>query len=230
MTRVDEIEGALRERQAGTAHYCAGGTTLIDLMRQDVERPERVDCDQPSSTSIDRSGRRWRARDWCARDPTATLRTTNACAPSTVCSPKRYSPARRRRFATWRPPAAICSSAPVVSTTAIRILRATSASPAPASRDLRVQSQFRCARYERALHRGAIHPTRTSRSWRSAQRYVRNIAVTRTIPIAQFYVLPGATPERETTLEPGELIVGVTLPPMARLALALPQAARPAVV
>jgi xanthine dehydrogenase YagS FAD-binding subunit len=35
----------------------------------------------------------------------------------------------------------------------------------------------------------------------------------RVIPIAEFHVLPGATPNRETVLEPGDLITHVTLPP-----------------
>jgi len=34
----------------------------------------------------------------------------------------------------------------------------------------------------------------------------------RTIPIADFYRLPGNTPHIETTLQPGELITAVTLP------------------
>jgi xanthine dehydrogenase YagS FAD-binding subunit len=34
----------------------------------------------------------------------------------------------------------------------------------------------------------------------------------RVIPIAQFYVLPGDTPERETVLKPGDLITHVTIP------------------
>ncbi len=35
----------------------------------------------------------------------------------------------------------------------------------------------------------------------------------RTIPIHDFYLLPGNTPHRETVLEPGDLIVAATLPP-----------------
>jgi xanthine dehydrogenase YagS FAD-binding subunit len=34
----------------------------------------------------------------------------------------------------------------------------------------------------------------------------------RTIPIAQFYLLPGNTPERETVLEPGDLVTHITIP------------------
>jgi xanthine dehydrogenase YagS FAD-binding subunit len=36
---------------------------------------------------------------------------------------------------------------------------------------------------------------------------------TRTVPLVDFYVLPGETPQIETVLEPGELITGVELPP-----------------
>ena len=37
----------------------------------------------------------------------------------------------------------------------------------------------------------------------------------RSISIADFYLLPGDTPQRETVLEPGDLITHVTLPPPA---------------
>jgi xanthine dehydrogenase YagS FAD-binding subunit len=42
---------------------------------------------------------------------------------------------------------------------------------------------------------------------------VRPDGATRAIPIAEFHRLPGDTPHLETTLEPGELITAVTLPP-----------------
>jgi xanthine dehydrogenase YagS FAD-binding subunit len=36
---------------------------------------------------------------------------------------------------------------------------------------------------------------------------------TRAIPIGEFHLLPGSTPNRETVLEPGDLVTHVTLPP-----------------
>jgi xanthine dehydrogenase YagS FAD-binding subunit len=45
--------------------------------------------------------------------------------------------------------------------------------------------------------------------------HVRGAKGERSIPIANFYVLPGKTPQRETVLEPGDLITHVTLPPPA---------------
>ena len=35
----------------------------------------------------------------------------------------------------------------------------------------------------------------------------------RAVPVGEFHLLPGRTPQRETVLEPGELITHVTLPP-----------------
>jgi xanthine dehydrogenase YagS FAD-binding subunit len=41
---------------------------------------------------------------------------------------------------------------------------------------------------------------------------VTSTGVTRRIPLEEFHRLPGDTPDRETALMPGELIVAVTLP------------------
>ena len=40
---------------ADGAHYLAGGTTLVDLMRQTVERPERVSTSTPFPTATSTS-------------------------------------------------------------------------------------------------------------------------------------------------------------------------------
>ena len=45
--------------------------------------------------------------------------------------------------------------------------------------------------------------------------HLRGTSGERSIPIADFHVLPGNTPQRETVLEPGDLITHVTLPPPA---------------
>ena len=41
---------------------------------------------------------------------------------------------------------------------------------------------------------------------------VRSRSSARTIPLSQFYRLPDSAPERETTLEPGELVVAIVVP------------------
>src|SRR5258706_15741663 len=43
--------------------------------------------------------------------------------------------------------------------------------------------------------------------------HVQGIRGERSVRIADFHLLPGDTPQRETVLEPGDLITHVTLPP-----------------
>jgi xanthine dehydrogenase YagS FAD-binding subunit len=49
-----------------------------------------------------------------------------------------------------------------------------------------------------------------------ATLHVQGARGERSIPIADFHLLPGSAPNRETVLEPGDLITYVTLPPPAR--------------
>ncbi|MCC7697785.1 FAD binding domain-containing protein [Janthinobacterium sp. EB271-G4-7A] len=61
----------------------------------------------------------------------------------------------------------------------------------------------------------ATHPSDMAVAMRvldAAIDTVRADGVVRTIPIADFYRLPGNTPQLETVLQPGELITSVTLP------------------
>ena len=39
MTRAGDVDDALLATHGAPSQYCAGGTTLIDLMRQDVNAP-----------------------------------------------------------------------------------------------------------------------------------------------------------------------------------------------
>jgi xanthine dehydrogenase YagS FAD-binding subunit len=47
--------------------------------------------------------------------------------------------------------------------------------------------------------------------------HVQGSKGSRAVPIGEFHLLPGETPQRETVLEPGDLITHVTLPPPAVL-------------
>ncbi|MCK1638788.1 xanthine dehydrogenase family protein subunit M [Bradyrhizobium sp. 157] len=61
----------------------------------------------------------------------------------------------------------------------------------------------------------ATHPSDMAVAMRALDATVETVrpdGTTRTIPIAEFYRLPGDTPHIETTLMPGELITAVTLP------------------
>ena len=61
----------------------------------------------------------------------------------------------------------------------------------------------------------ATHPSDMAVAMRILDAEVETVkpsGATRRIPIADFHLLPGDTPHRETVLEPGELITAVTLP------------------
>ncbi len=62
----------------------------------------------------------------------------------------------------------------------------------------------------------ASHPSDMAVAMRALDARVETVnreSETRVIPIAEFHRLPGDTPEIETSLEPGEVITAVTLPP-----------------
>jgi xanthine dehydrogenase YagS FAD-binding subunit len=62
----------------------------------------------------------------------------------------------------------------------------------------------------------ATHPSDMCVALRALDAVVEVAAaggVTRTIPIAEFHLLPGDTPHIETALQPGELITAIVLPP-----------------
>jgi xanthine dehydrogenase YagS FAD-binding subunit len=62
----------------------------------------------------------------------------------------------------------------------------------------------------------ATHPSDMAVAMRALDAKVETInreGDTKVIPIAEFHRLPGKTPEIETSLEPGEIITAVTLPP-----------------
>jgi xanthine dehydrogenase YagS FAD-binding subunit len=62
----------------------------------------------------------------------------------------------------------------------------------------------------------ATHPSDMAVAMRALDAKVETIngeGEARVIPIAEFYRLPGTTPEIETSLKPGEIITAVTLPP-----------------
>jgi xanthine dehydrogenase YagS FAD-binding subunit len=45
--------------------------------------------------------------------------------------------------------------------------------------------------------------------------HIQGVKGERSVPISDFHLLPGETPERETVLEPGDLITHIALPPPA---------------
>ena len=212
MTRATDLDGALHAPQP--SQYCAGGTTLIDLMRQDVVRPERVVAiNRLPLTQID-----------AAAD--GGLAIGALATNSEVAHHKRV----REEYRVLSE--AILSGA----TTQIRNMATTGGNVLQRTRCIYFRDpNAACnkrepgsgcpaiAGYNRNLavlgtseHCIATNPSDQNVALMAlgATIDVRGVAGTRSIPISEFYRLPEATPEIETSLEPGELIVTVKLPPM----------------
>ncbi len=211
--RADRVEDAIAA-SGPEARFLAGGTNLVDLMKNRVERPERVvDISRLPLDGVSETKDGGVRIGALVRN--ATARTIPWCASATRSSRRRCSRAPRRSCATWPPPAATCCSAraaPISSTR--RSTPATSASPARAAR--RSGAATACTRsWARASSASpCIPPTWRWRSPRSTPwSRCAGPHGTRRIAIEDFHRLPGDTPQRDTTLEPGELITAVELPP-----------------
>ncbi|MGB6061103.1 MAG: xanthine dehydrogenase family protein subunit M [Candidatus Aquilonibacter sp.] len=213
MTRVDAPDDALQAHTA-PAQYCAGGTTLIDLMRQDVMRPERV-------VAINRL-------------PLTTIQSTadNGLAIGALAtnSDVAHHPKVRSDYRLLS--LAILSGA----TTQIRNMATTGGNLLQRTRCIYFRDPHSACNkrdpgsgcpaiggFNRNLavlgtseHCIASNPSDQNVALMAlgATIEVRGLSGSRTIPIGKFFLLPGATPNIETSLEPSELIVAVTLPPM----------------
>ena len=160
--RSDRAAAQVKTAQRAPSSFLAGGTTLVDLMKLDVETPAH------SSTSADLP------LDKIEATPDGGLRigatgpqhrsgiSSDRRSATTRCSRRRCSPAHRRSCATWRRPAATCCSAPAACTSATRVCRATSASPAPAAR--RSAATTGCSR---SSARASTASRRTRPTWTS---------------------------------------------------------------
>jgi xanthine dehydrogenase YagS FAD-binding subunit len=214
MTRVAHTGEALDAAQAAPAQYVAGGTTLIDLMRQDVMRPEHVIAiNRLPLASID-----------AAADGGLVL---GALATNSSVA---YHPMVRSDYRVLSE--AILSGA----TTQIRNMATTGGNLLQRTRCIYFRDPHAACNkrepgsgcpamsgFNRNLavlgtseHCIATNPSDQNVALMAlgATIEVRGGSGARAIPIGEFFVLPGATPNIETSLEPGELIVAVTLPPM----------------
>src|SRR4051795_5928956 len=103
-----DLDAALAAAQQGDAKFIAGGTDLMQLMKDFVERPKRlVDIDglPLDGVTIGADGARIGALVRMA-----DLADHAEIRRQYPVSPRRCSPALRRKSATWRRSAATCCS------------------------------------------------------------------------------------------------------------------------
>lgn len=216
-TTVDQaVQAAVKSstaQQGAQVRFVAGGTTLIDLMKLNVERPREIvdinglplDHIEPSPTGGLVLGALARNSD-VAHDPTV-LRSYPVLSQALLSG---ASPQLRN-----------------MATTAGNLLQRTRC---VYFRDIVHPCNKRapgtgCSAIDG--HNRMLAVLGTSKDCIASNPSDQNVALTaleatiqvegpkgkRTIPILDFYLVPGSTPDRENVLEPGEIITSVTLPP-----------------
>jgi xanthine dehydrogenase YagS FAD-binding subunit len=218
--RPGDAEAAIRvaaqtktAQQGADVRFLAGGTTLLDLMKLNVETPQRlVDINRLPFAKVEAT-------------PDGGLRIGATVRNSDLA----YHPTVRRDYLVLSEAILAGASAQLrnMATTAGNLLQRTRCMY---FRD----TAMPCNKREPGTGCPAITGSNrtlavlgTSESCIATNPSDMNVALaaleatvhvqgtkgTRAVPIGEFHLLPGQTPERETVLEPGDLITHVTLPP-----------------
>jgi xanthine dehydrogenase YagS FAD-binding subunit len=201
-------------QQYADVRFVAGGTTLVDLMKLDVERPNRlVDINGLSLDQI-------QSAQGGGLVVGALARNAAVAHDPTV---QRYYPVLSEALLSGASP-----QLRNMATTAGNLLQRTRC---VYFRD----TAHACNKREPGTgcsaiggHNRMLAILGTSKDCIASHPSDQNVALTaleatiqvqgpkgkRSIPIGEFYLKPGSTPNRENVLEPGDLIVSVTLPPL----------------
>jgi xanthine dehydrogenase YagS FAD-binding subunit len=211
-TRAETVGDALRAA-AGEATFVAGGTTLIDLMKLDVMRPTAVvDINHLPLADV-------------ARTPDGGLRIGALARNADVA----HHPDVRRNYPVLSEALLSGASGQLrnMASTGGNLLQRTRC---VYFRDTASACNKRspgsgCAAiggYNRNLailgtseHCIALNPSDQNVALAALEATVQITGARgdRSVPIAEFHLMPGDHPERETVLAPGELVTSVTLPP-----------------
>jgi xanthine dehydrogenase YagS FAD-binding subunit len=216
-TTIDQaVQAAVKSstaQQGAQVRFVAGGTTLIDLMKLNVERPREV---------VDINGL---PLDRIEASPTGGLVIGALARNSDVA----HHPSVQRDYPVLSQ-ALLSGASPQLrnmATTAGNLLQRTRC---VYFRDIVHPCNKRepgtgCSAIDG--HNRMLAILGTSKDCIASNPSDQNVALTaleatiqiegpkgkRSVPILDFYLVPGSTPDRENVLEPGEIITSVTLPP-----------------
>jgi xanthine dehydrogenase YagS FAD-binding subunit len=200
-------------QQGADIRFVAGGTTLIDLMKLEVETPERlIDINRLPFDKIEAT-------------PNGGLRIGATVRNSDLA----YHPTVQRDYSVLSQAILSGASAQLrnMATTAGNLLQRTRCmyfrdTAMPCNKRERGTGCAAITGSNRMLailgtseHCIATNPSDmcVAMAALEATIQVQGPRGSREIAFADFHLLPGSTPERETVLEPGDLVTHVTLPP-----------------
>jgi xanthine dehydrogenase YagS FAD-binding subunit len=218
--RPDDAAAAIRvaaqtktAQQGADVRFLAGGTTLLDLMKLNVETPARlVDINRLPFAQIEAA-------------PDGGLRIGATVRNSDLA----YHPTVRRDYPVLSQAILSGASAQLrnMATTAGNLLQRTrcvyfrdTAMPCnkrePGTGCPAITGSNRTlAVLGTSEHCIATNPSDMGVAMAALEAtvHVQGAKGSRAVPIGEFHLLPGSTPQRETVLEPGDLVTHVTLPP-----------------
>ena len=206
MSRASSVADAVRQMRCSVpgAKFIAGGTNLVDLMKDGRRAAGEADRHHPAAA-------RRQVEETAGGGLRIGALVRNADLAYHPLVEQRYPvlsrrswPARRRSCATWRRPAAIsCSArAATISTTSRR--PATSASRGSGCSAIDGFNRMH-AILGASEHCIATHPSDMCVALAALEAVVQVAGppASASIPFADFHRLPGDTPQRDTNLEPG---------------------------
>ena len=213
-TKVSDVQGALAAGRRG-GRYVAGGTTLVDLMRETVERPRALvdisDLPLREITATERGlriGALVRMAEAAAHPEVRTTYPVISQALELSASPQLRNMAtiggnimQRTRCTYFRDVTAACNKRDPGSGCAAR------------------NGYNRThAILGTSEHCVATHPSDLAVVLTALEATVHLLGPEgrRATPIGRFLLPPGDTPDREQDLRPGELIVALEIPPLPR--------------
>jgi xanthine dehydrogenase YagS FAD-binding subunit len=211
-SRATDVPQAITAATAPTARFIAGGTTLLDLMKLDVERPTQLVDINPLGL------------DQVERTPEGALRIGALVRNSALA----HDPIVQSDYSVLSQALLAGASAQLrnMATTGGNLLQRTrcmyfrnTATPCnkrePGSGCSAIDGDNRTlAILGTSKDCIATNPSdmNVALSALEAVIHVQSSGGQRAVPIADFFLLPGSTPHLETVLKPGDLITHVTLP------------------
>jgi len=211
--RPRDAAGAIPAQQSDGAKFIAGGTTLIDLMKLNVETPSRlIDINrlplgkiEPTPDGGLKVGATVRNSDLAfhpnVQKDYAVLSQallSGASAQLRNMATTAGNLLQRTRCVYFRDAAMACNKRePGTGCPAITGFNRTLAILGTSESCIATNPSDMCVAL--AALEATVH--------------VQGAKGSRAVPIGEFHLLPGNTPHRETVLEPGDLITHVTLPP-----------------
>ncbi len=216
--RADTVSAACAEAAVPEAKLLAGGTTLLDLMKLNVERPSRVvDITRlPGLDGIDVSGSVIRIGALAKMSKVADHSAVKDAAPVLSESLWRAASAQLRNMASI--------GGNLMQRTRCMYFRDPGAYPNCNKRN----PGSGCAAMNGVNRNHAVFGTSdaciaiypgdfaVALVAFDARVIVRGVSE-RSVPVDEFFLLPGQTPQRETSLSTGEMIIGIEVPRSAAL-------------